>query len=156
MSIRILQTLIVCLFLYQGCVGTPYELIRPGCFDPMYDTHPQWFDFPWERMEALKECTQSGTSIGFFNKPGQDRASTLWNSRWDNRVVRLEKKIFYGDCIGQEIMPNWEMRDFPYKTTDYLYLRPGLDNGIIAAVITHPDEVRVVYQDGWGVLCEVY
>ena len=141
MTIRLLQTLIVILFAFQAWVQIPYELIRPGCFDDKYDRYPQWFDFPDERVRSLERCTRSGTSIGTFHRPREDRAGALWNERWDNRVVTLVDMSDIADC-------------------DYLYLRSDLDKGLIDHLYANrhlfdydkPSTIQLIYLDNWGLL----
>lgn len=140
MTIRFVQTLIIILFAYQAWTMVPHDLIREGCFDPKYDRYPQWFRFPDARITALERVTATGTSIGCFGKPAQDRAGALWNERWDNRVIPLK-----GEDVG----------DLPDEI-DYVYLRPGVDQDVLDWINENPERFSLVYLDGWGIIykCE--
>lgn len=134
----LLHILIAVLYTFSVYVSVPHDLLGPDAFEA--DHYAHWYNFTEERIGATTDCNAPGTTIGSLDKPLQDRAMSLWNPTWSNRVYRI--------------------RDFPVDALmecDYLYLRPGeeRDDAEIAYCAENPELFRFRYADGWGVFYEV-
>jgi len=102
------------------------------------DTYPAWFGFPDARIDALKECTGSGTSIACFHFPIEDRHAALWNKDMDNDVVMCE-------------LDDWE----PVWECDYLYLRVNVCYWRVEWCRDNPEYFEEIYTDEWGSLWRI-
>ena len=166
---KVLYILLIALYAFALFTALPYRMITAAEFDPGRH-YAAWYNFPQERIDALTEATQPGTTIGFVDFPAEDRHAALWNPTLSNRVVKLTgiPEGLYCRLILTEAIPDYEST-YPHgdrivtrdvstcdiPLCDYLYIRTDRSPEVFAYCNTHTDDFRLIYGDAWGILYEV-